>query len=77
MTQGELARLIMVMADPLLQSDVSSMFASLSRAQLDRDGPAGQDTFQTDQSSACSMTPISPPKLLMRAADASRKLLTR
>jgi hypothetical protein len=46
MTQGELARLIMVMADPLLQSEVSSMYASLSRAQLDRDGPAGQDPFR-------------------------------
>jgi hypothetical protein len=46
MTQGDLARLIMVMADPLLQSEVSSMYAYLSRAQLDGDGPAGQHPFQ-------------------------------
>jgi hypothetical protein len=44
MTQGELARLIM--ADPLLQSEASSVYASLSRAQLERDGPAGQDPFR-------------------------------
>jgi hypothetical protein len=46
MTQGELSRLIMVMADPLLQSEIASMYASLSRVQLDRDGPAGQDPFR-------------------------------